>query len=187
MIKLSAINNTLLDRDLISTKLDLNSVYNITKKDPEFATQSLFGVYGFRSCFYGGIKDALDKKKKIRTIDYKCGYSFNKYEKCIREVIDNNRYIKSECKSGIVNMVLENYKREKEAKLFNKKFEPIILLFSVSREDWDINLAKLVAERNDNSEGITVSELRRCYKLCIELETNPNPELREIARIAKKQ
>lgn len=169
----------ILDGNFVKNNLDIESVEKIIPESDHVMT------YGYGSCFYDQIKMSLQSQNTShikKVFDYTIGSQrTNPFDLMTLDgkIIERLNYSFEDyynvCKTGVTNFILENYKREKEGK-------PLMaLLFSVDREGNPfLFTGKSIADKNSEINSlITHSELRRCYKLCIE-------EHREIARIAKK-
>lgn len=138
-------------------------------------------IYGWRACGYERIQELFEKAKpgKIEKIfnccslesDHTCeGRAFER----IRYDIDKDDAIPAGlCKSRIVEVLLENYKRKKE----NLNLIPMI--FAISRSDWifKIHIESLTLKVPTEEKLVTFRELRRVYKLM----HYPNQQVREIA------
>lgn len=176
--------------------LDMRSVESITGESNQVM------VYGPEECSRGDIESAIKKNFKTGKIKKLFDYSMADIESVrafitlegreiekLNYLLDdynyNNINLKRECKMAIVDLVLENFKRFKEGKL------PIILLFCTDKDgntDLQGNPQKFdpIKVANKSIDRITYSELRRCYKLCVELASSNHRELREIAYVANE-
>src|ERR1700722_18699429 len=84
------------------------------------------------------------------------------------------------CKAAIVNLMLENYKRKQE----HKPLIPLIFCYDIEDKKRIITPESIASRETNCNKVITNKELRRCYKICCELEKDP--KLQEIAEIAKE-
>jgi hypothetical protein len=86
------------------------------------------------------------------------------------------------CKAGITNLLLENYKRVKEG----KEIIPALFCMDIVDNEFSPTTKSVTAKDVAQNNLVTHSELRRCYKLCRELENSEHVELREMAEIARQ-
>lgn len=82
-------------------------------------------------------------------------------------------------KAAIVNLMIENLKRQQE----NLPLIPFIYCFDRDGYDWKLK-PRDIAARDQDEKIITNSELRFCYKICCELKSNPL--LAPVAKVAEK-
>lgn len=125
-------------------------------------------VYGFSHCGYQFVGDILKKEIEgfSQSHNYDIGYptlatkidgrSIDKISITSTDKDSSSTVLSRVCKSAIVNLVLENYKREKSGD------KPIHLIFCI--DDNQNNVFELEKVALDNA--IANTELRRCYKLC---------------------
>ena len=88
------------------------------------------------------------------------------------------------CKSGLVNLVFENYKRQ-------KRYEPIIpLIFCIDSNTKKVqeysSLEGITSCDASLKKVITYKELRRLAKLCFTLRDSDDPELKELSEVARQ-
>lgn len=173
--------------DLAKNHLDFTSVREVIGDTEQVM------VYGWEHCYYTGVTQAFENSpdsflkkvfnssvgfigaEKERTLE---GREIQKLSVYSKQAKDTHRF----CKAGVTNLLLENYKRFKEGK------EIIPVLFCVDTDENQYVTTKDTVSTKDknNNKLITNSELRRCYKLCCELESSEHPELREMANIARQ-
>lgn len=132
-------------------------------------------VYGFENCDYLAIQDIL-RAHKVHVYDYTCGNFLIKSVTAIGTYLHQIKYprtsdpIKDEsrqCKMGITNIVLENYKRIKTG-------TPIIpILLCIGIDGHPLNAEIFVF-----SKKYTCREARRVFKHCKMIE---DEDLREVA------
>ena len=77
------------------------------------------------------------------------------------------------CKTAITNVVLENYKRQKEG----LSLIPVIFAIDISNNPKPCKSAYICSKDSKTNDQVTHKEIRRAYKLC----THPNPKIRAIA------
>jgi hypothetical protein len=147
-------------------------------------------VYGFNHCYYSEVKTCIENLVKKpgfpikKTFDFEVGSPASSKELVTtlegREmnVIHEENSIEDQCKCGIANLILENYKRKKEGRTL------IPILFSIDIEgnpkshtfkDIVVNMTSKDPKFN---QVITYKELRRAYKLC----SHEVPAIRDVAR-----
>lgn len=174
--------------DLAENHLDFNSVKNVIGDSKQAM------VYGWADCHYKKVAKALEKSPEScvkKVFDYHLGdSSAPKNEKTLegREIEKLKVYIKPGkemhrlCKTGVTNLLLENYKRSKEGK------DIIPVIFCLDADDnQNVSSSETISSKDPKiNEYVTNSELRRCKKLYDELNKSPDEELREMAEIAKQ-
>lgn len=161
-------------------KLDIDSVKKICKSNQVM-------IYGVAHCKYGDVFKILDD----------LAWEGKSFDKVFNWVIANKR-IRPErrktyegrdmglinyetsyyypqttsrpCKTAITDLVLENYKRIEEG----KKAIPLIFCIDIDGNPQSLTMKHIAAP---SSQGITIKELRRAYKLC----THENPKIRRAA------
>lgn len=164
----------------------LTSAYKICNN----STQAL--VYGFRYCKYKSIKDTLiEQSSKLATdlnsfflkiFDYQIGNPLRSdynIEGLEIDKIDFDRpsnRIPRTCKSALVDIVFENYKRKKTG----KEIIPVLFCIDVSGNIAPFSVtAETLASKNSHFNDLcTFKELRRAYKLCKEFD---DEEIRAVA------
>lgn len=87
-------------------------------------------------------------------------------------------------KAAITNMLLENFKREQEG------LEPIPVIFFMDENKSffgkDTTAEKMSSKEDKFNKLFINSQLRRCFKLYQELKDSDQPELRQMAEVARK-
>jgi hypothetical protein len=153
-------------------------------------------VYGFQHAYYIEVKEAISMEgSPIQQVydwnlgDPKSAKISQTSGRPLEKVRFNRNYkaIHRMSKSGITNLILENYKRRKEG------LEIIPLIFCIGSTT--PKAEKYNPKHGDNppspenianrSSVVSYSELRRAYRLCKELEKSEEPSLREIAKVAQ--
>jgi hypothetical protein len=146
--------------------LDINSVKTVC------GSSSQVMVYGRASCRYEQIGLLLTQQPDLhikKTFQFKLG---NPYEYEI--TLEGNQFEKMQltlpltisriCKAGLVNMVIENYRRIQQ----DLPLIPILFIITREQDPLPISAESLTSRSKENR--LTHQELRRAYKLCTELE-----------------
>jgi len=149
-------------------------------------------VYGFQHCEYEQVCQGL-KKKIVRAYDWSLGNNSCKTINLSGERVYKidpgalqaknakkmcNRY----CKAGLVNLVIENYRKQKNG----EPLTPVIFCIDIENNPYPLTSKNLLSKtkvvgNTVMNQVVTHSELRRAYKLC------NDPRVREdIREIAKK-
>lgn len=148
-------------------------------------------IYGYEDCHYKEINKCLNTDKNSplkKSLDYNIGDK--NIEKQV--ITSDNRIIEqinisekrrhkinansnSSHKAGLINIVLENCKRESEG----LSLIPILFFVKLQKKNGN-NMDWFTAENicNVNLNKFTPRELRRCYKVCCEIE---NEQIKTIA------
>ena len=144
-------------------------------------------IYGWRHCGYylmssgiefdyqGPIKKAYKYAVGDRT-DPTIGEVVTTLEGRRMNLIDydtSEKELSRTCKTALANVVLENYKRQKEG----LPLIPIIFCIDITNNKQPYSIEKICSKEAKLNGQITHRELRRAYKLC----THPNPKIRAIA------
>lgn len=116
-------------------------------------------VFGFRRFRYYQTYEAINSMKDMRA------YSWSDYQFKM-DAVDKSRY-----KAIINDLVLDNYIRKQNS-------QPIIpFIFVVGLDHNSLHIERIAVRDNNNYfKGVTLTELRRCYKVAHEF-----PELKDIA------
>ena len=85
----------------------------------------------------------------------------------------SEKKLSRQCKTAIANIVLENYKRQKEG----LPLIPVIFAIDITDNPHPYSIEKICSKASRINGQVTHKELRRAYKLC----THPNPKIRAIA------
>lgn len=170
-------------------KLDYSTLNNIISESKQVM------VYGWLDCNYKDLIEDLKKEDSPikRVFDFSIGRPNNFYTTLeersfeqinpiplIRKKISPEKDGAQYCKAGITNLILENYKREK----IGLPLIPLIFCVDIDDNSHHNNSVTLSSKEDKYNRLITHKELRRCYKLCKELESSEG--LCEIAKIAQK-
>jgi hypothetical protein len=151
------------------------------------ANQAL--VYGWKSCLYEEVANTLInqnspiKKVFLHNIS---GFSASKEERTtlegrvIEQIPTTLDSISRTCKTAITNLMLENYKRSQE----KSPLIPLIFCYDIKDNNFITTPESITSRGRDSNKRITNKELRRCYKMCCELENDP--ELKAIAEVARE-
>ncbi len=161
-------------------------------------------VYGFEHCYYKNIGKVLENRCQVRLYDCQLGddicflnppgVSFlRKNGDRLHQISSGaasatkkskDQVTRRVCKTALVNLVLENFQRSKEG----NPLVPIVFCIDKDNNEYELTsealLSKAYRTRPHGARAlkstITVSELRRAYKLC----TDPrvDPIIREIAK-----
>lgn len=120
------------------------------------------------NCFLG--QEECNKEEDYTSLQHKTSD-----KRVIRRINHGGGFLsKCECKAGLVNMVIENFKRKHVG-------IPIIpIVFVVEKDDLKLDVISIVQKGLTHSKGFTNSEIRRAYKLCFDL--NVAEEIRVIAK-----
>lgn len=149
-------------------------------------------IYGTKTCHYLEIGGWLENQQALGhfrdVFDCYLGQEeCDKEEDCIslQHKTSDNRIIRKirhgtgflsrwECKAGLVNIVIENFKRKKDC-------VPIIpVVFVVEKDDSKLDINSILDRGLLFSKGFTNSEIRRAYKLCF--DSSLTQEIRTIAK-----
>lgn len=184
-----------LDTNSIKKNFDIHSVKRI------IGTSQDLLIYGYKESLYEDVSNQISELKAL--INIQNVYIYNHFSCSSPKT--NDRFIekiaiplcpspmklmKRFCKSGIPQLVLENYKRIRE------NIPPLTLLFCIDRDDNPIEFdesaianktpyAMRHGEKLLLNDSFTHAEIRRVFKI-VELESSPEEELREMAAIAIK-
>jgi hypothetical protein len=164
---------------LAENNLDFHSVKQI------IGERNKVMVYGWYDCHYIAITSALRKNPKM---DRVFSYAIEQREfedRTIERIPYHAKPKRSQhrsCKNGITNLLLENYKR------VNEGLDIIPVIFCIDSDDntYTTDAESITSRIEDLNILNTNSELRRCYKLCCELESSEHEEFQEMALIAKE-
>lgn len=140
-------------------------------------------VYGYQHCNYLDIIDQFDDSttspyKKV--FGYECGDASSEHETLEGSKITKISYDSTTkdlektarwSKSGIVNIVFENFKRKK----LGMPIIPIMFCVDINDNPYGYSLADITSKK----PYITNKEIRRCYRLC---EKIADLEIRAVAR-----
>lgn len=157
-------------------------------------------VYGWKHCAYGDLMDELTSHpdsfvEKVYSSDFGSplvsttleGHIVEKFN-VIQEFIGclfgeaQKQILRSQCKSGLTYLLLENYKRHKE----NMEIIPVIFCVDCDANQFPpFTAAGLSSKEDDLNYLITHCELRRVFKHH-ELINSPHEELRDMGHIANK-
>jgi hypothetical protein len=167
----------------------VSNVCHVDHKDVCNADQVM--VYGWASCLYIEVGNTLGKDPKSpvkKVFDCALGEcSASEEEKTTLEgrtmeqiCASSTDSIGRVCKAGIAALMLENYKRKQE----NLPLIPLIFCYDIEGKKRIITPESIASRDPEANKIITNKELRRCYKICCELEKDP--ELKAIAEVAKE-
>ena len=180
-------DNTVLAEFGGTFRFDVHSAYKICDRAEEIM------VYGFQHCRYTQVTEALRSDRSPFKKVYDCSIGGPYAPEDFMTTLEGNRLsrisipgldrdnvvreLKQYCKAGLVNMLIENVKRERQKKSL------IPLLFIV---DIDGNQHRLTPDAVSNKKYtfVTMGELRRAYKLCEDPKLHP--KIKEIARTTFK-
>lgn len=95
------------------------------------------------------------------------------------DLISKDSDVSRECKMGLVNVVFENYKRV----LMGLPIIKIIFVLDCFDNDYVTDAKTVTSRKESYNSCITNKELRRCYKLCKELEYT---DLHDLALVAQQ-
>lgn len=171
---------------------------SVANLDVENSCQAL--IYGWDHCKYIQLREALQKSdspiKKVfnESLGNNFFYSNSQQEtlegRRIEHVETNpkpidraksNHAAMRRCKGAITNLVVENYKRIVEG----LPIIPLIFCVDIDNNQHPMNADTITREGRKGSRRVTNSELRRCYKICKELEDSEIVELRIVSYVAK--
>ena len=144
-------------------------------------------IYGWRHCGYYQVSHVLDgihDGPLKKTLNYLAGdptlAANNDFVTTLEgrnvNLIDydpTERHLSRKCKAAITDIVLENYKRQKEG----LPLIPIIFCIDITDNPQPYSIEKICSKDSKINGQVTHKELRRAYKLC----THPNPKIRAIA------
>ena len=139
-------------------------------------------VYGFQHCRYTQVTEALrsDSSSFKKVYDCSIGGPYapeafmntlegkRLYQIEIPELDTENvvRELKQYCKAGLVNMVIENVKRDRQ----QKKLIPLLFIVDIDENPHSLTPD---AVANKKYTFVTMGELRRAYKLCQDPALDP--------------
>lgn len=163
--------------------LDSDSVINLCGPSKQAM------VYGFTHCGYGAICKKLSDPGSCVERLFDCGLgNFDTHFKTLEgRVIEQIKFEISQddtpeenvkicnrmCKSGITNLVLENYKRKCEGL-------PLIpVIFCIDSDAAPMDSTRMASRQPELNQLLTHHELRRAYKLCCEVN---DPTIAAIAQ-----
>jgi len=89
-----------------------------------------------------------------------------------------DNFIAAFCKAGLVNIVLENYKRVQ----LGIPIIPILFIADISNNAFENSVETISSREEFFNNLITNKELRRCYKLCNEL----GADLQKVEEVARQ-
>lgn len=163
--------------------------YDSVKAICENATQAM--IYGWEHCKYDEVFLALKKEdsplKKVfdwsiadldhkeKTVDFRTTLEGREIKQFAYDGKNNYEEV---FKTGITNLIWENYQRHNE----EKHIIPLIFCVDIDDNPYPTSPAK-IASRDEENDFSTHSELRRCYKFCCELDKDP--DLQKISAIAR--
>jgi hypothetical protein len=170
----------------MSFNLNMDSVRNLCP------TANHAMVYGWKSCKYMEVADAMEEDSSpiSKIFDWNIGDpTIDKEHRRTLEgrVMSQIAFDSSKdtdiqagrtCKSAIVDLMIENYKRKQE----NLPLIPLIFCNDITDKERLIT-PENIAETSEE-KVITNSELRRCYKISCEI--NDKEKLIPVAEIAKE-
>jgi hypothetical protein len=152
-------------------------------------------IYGWKSCYYKNVKEILETSftSPMNKV-YNWQVNHPHAAKSDRTTLEGrvmkpiNVPLKSSedeqsaeyCKASLTTLMVENWKREQEG----LPLIPLIFCYDVDGKKRVITPGSIASRDPQSNKIITNKELRRCYKLCCELEKDP--ELKAIAEVAKK-
>jgi hypothetical protein len=146
-------------------KLDFDSINTICGNSKQVM------VYGWSHCKYEKIADLLKTSPNSpmkKVFDSYLGLKSSAEERktCEGTVIEQLKVplngMLRPCKAALTNLVLENYKRMKEA----KPLIPLIFCYDIEGNRYPSNEETITSRDPKINKLVTHSELRRCYKLC---------------------
>lgn len=139
-------------------------------------------VYG-----YSHIVEELDIKESLSTLPtiekvftWSVGYwpqntvEGREIQRIEYDIIPMQKSTKQFCKAGIVDLVLENYKRKQEG----LSLIPLIFCIDSSFTPYPFKIENIATREGCENQRVTHKELRRCFKLCSDFE---NEEIRKLA------
>lgn len=149
-------------------------------------------IYGTATCGYADIRAWLDNQKDsglFRDVfDHLLGeeecppgedYASLQHKTSDKRVVAKIHHgtgfmTKGMCKAGLVNIVIENMKRNQEG-------IPIIpIVFVVEKDDEKLDIIQIANTASTRSKGFTNSEIRRAYRLCFDPDVGE--QIRDVAR-----
>ena len=147
-------------------------------------------VYGWKHCGYTLVESAIqDNSDNVSHNSIKKTYDFNAGDPLDHGSVlvttaegrkinlidyDAPEYnVNRMCKTGITNVVLENYKRQKEG----LSLIPVLFVIDITGNPHPYSSQMLCSKEPKINAQVTHKELRRAFKLC----THPNPKIRRIA------
>ncbi|MFI5343090.1 MAG: DUF4116 domain-containing protein [Chlamydiales bacterium] len=167
-----------------------------------FSKADLLAVYGWKHCEYKKIHELLSARyQKV----FQCqmlgnpqisadasttceGRRLTIFDPVAKDLSSSNstplrdgediRYIARICKTGLINILLENYKRTLE----KTPLIPLIFIVDISDNPYPVGQA---SDFFSDAPYVTHQEFRRCYKM-FKLKDDPDPDLQQMAEIAKE-
>lgn len=145
-------------------------------------------VYGWGYCSYKAVFSAcINHPDSFFKMVYDDGLGSSDESKTLEghkieklPIFPSGNLISRTCKTGITNLLLENYKRNKE----NRYIIPVIFCIDCDENEYP-STAKTISSKEFYLNKLhTHSELRRTYKMQRELINSPDKELREMGQIA---
>ncbi len=140
-------------------------------------------IYGFKHCKYLEVQDAL--RKSILVHDWNFNFVYNQ-----TTIKDSYRSYMNMYKCGLVNMVIENYARQKKGLTIIPIIFCINYINSCGENIFPLTLENLLSKVKKTESGklmkdiITHKELLRCYKLCNDKDVNKT--IRDVANKSLK-
>lgn len=133
-------------------------------------------VYGWRSCKYIELTKFLD-------FDFDA-YAWKSWPKkfsadWVEKTDDIQLYERRICKAVIVDVVFQNFKKA----FSNKPFTPLIFCVDIEGRVRKVSNEHIASRSADCNDIVTHKELRRCAKICVEIESDKY--LKAIAETAK--
>lgn len=156
-------------------KLDQNSVNRIIGSKKEVV------VYGLTRCSYSEVIDELSNQG--RTVFHAMNYSDSDVIATDYSIgLDYHTTIGRRCKAVITSIVLANYKNLNEG----KEITPLLFIVAMSdpTSTLDLNI-ETIARSRSGSASITDKELRRCFKMTHDLNTDIQAVAMKTLRFAK--
>ena len=157
-------------------RFDLQSAHDLCDRAEEVM------VYGFQHCRYTQVTEAIKSDHSPFKKVYDCSIGGSYAPEEVMTTLEGNRFyqvklpgldvnndvrrLKQYCKAGLVNMIIENVKRERQ----QKKLIPALLIIDI-----DGNRHRLTPDAVSNKQYtfVTMGELRRVYKLCEDPKLDP--------------
>lgn len=159
------------------------AIYNSCKKICPNTDQLM--VYGWKHCkldeITAKLKEAGSPIKKVFTGTVGDWYETEAITlegNLIERIETFPETLRNNCKNGITNLVLENYRRTKQG----LPLIPLLFCVDIDGNEYEFNSETITSKDIDLNTKFTNSELRRAYKLC----TIQNSELRKIAQATIK-
>lgn len=184
----------------IKTKIPEETSYdkNLKKSILDLGRNKQFMIYGFEHCNYRSTY--MDLQRPGCRFEMLTDGSDTTLEGDLEKIpytpcsTSNSDKIAARCKAQLVNLVFENYKREK------LKIKPIPLLFFLDIENnkYPLTPKEWTSKDEKFSKIITFKELKRIYKLCnftqysgfspeeLEKDKELRDRCKEIERIARE-